>query len=382
MAPAEAIEVAELARRPIVSIAVLGLLLQFGTIYFFNAAAKNGIAWRQGDAVHYALHQDKLVTWVGVWMREHLPIPALDVLTWSVLTTEWVGFVLIITPFFTREARLLAVCVMPLLHLGFALGLNLGGFSPAMMSFYPLLLTAQNWETLSRRFGPRVAPLWSRVEAALSLLLSKAEPPRVTAPSKFRRWAMEGGVVLVLLAITSEVLNDNTPVPPALRVHQPAWARAVIDYPRILQGWRMFASEPSRTDSMVYVDAITATGAHVDPYNEVASDHPYPAGDVVPSHMGQSQFFVMYSDRIANTGYAAYRDAFSEWLLAYPQRTGRAQDCLLSYEVYYVTDQSPAPGASPWPTPVSRQRFMSYRAPSDSACRALPSAGPKVSVRE
>lgn len=62
------------APKPVESLAVLGLLLQFATIYYFNAAAKNGAAWRDGSAVHYALHQDKLVTWFGVWMREHLPV--------------------------------------------------------------------------------------------------------------------------------------------------------------------------------------------------------------------------------------------------------------------------------------------------------------------
>jgi len=45
------------------------------------------------------LHQDKLVTWLGVWMREHLSAAvAVRTLTWSVLTTEWLGFTLIITP--------------------------------------------------------------------------------------------------------------------------------------------------------------------------------------------------------------------------------------------------------------------------------------------
>ena len=178
-----------------------------------------------------------------------------------------------------------------------------------------------------------------------------------------------------LLAIASEVLNDNASVPKALRVRQPDWAHAVIEYPRILQGWRMFASEPSRTDSMIYVDATTASGTHVDPYNEVASEQPFPAGDVVPAHMGQSQYFVMYSDRIATEGYAAYRQAFEEWLLAYPKRTGRAEDCLLSYEVYLVTDRSPALGALPWPTPLERIRFMSYRAPSSGTCHPVSNDG-------
>ena len=381
-------ETVAVTSKPVVSLAVLGLLLQFATIYYFNAAAKSGAAWRDGSAVHYALHQDKLVTWFGVWMREHLPVSAVHVLTWSTLATEWLGFVLIITPVNVQRARLLAVCLMPLLHLGFALGLNLGGFSPAMMSFFPLLLTAQHWDGLSRRFGARASGLTHRLERRLRPALSWLRFPSPLAPARDPahvawRWLSEGAVALLLLAITAEVLNDNAPVPRSLRVHQPAWTRAVIEYPRILQGWRMFASEPPRVDSMIYVDAKTATGAHVDPYNEVASDDPFPAGDVVPSHLGQSQFFVMYSDRIGTEGYAAYRQAFADWLLAYPERTGHPEDCLLSYEVYLVTDKSPDLGASPWPTPVDRQRFMTYRAPQNGTCRPVTndSSGPPVAAR-
>lgn len=379
---------AAVMHKPVVSLAVLGLILQFATIYYFNAAAKSGAAWRDGSAVHYALHQDKLVTWFGVWMREHLPVSMVHALTWSTLATELLGFALIISPVRVRQARLLAVCLMPLLHLGFALGLNLGGFSPAMMSFFPLLLTAEHWAGLSRRFGARADALTQHLERRLCPALSWLGSPPPPAPINgrgrvARRWLSEGAVALLLLAITAEVLNDNAPVPPALRVRQPAWTRAVIEYPRILQGWRMFASEPPRVDSMIYVDAKTATGAHVDPYNEVASDDPFPAGEVVPSHLGQSQFFVMYSDRIGTEGYAAYRQAFGDWLLAYPERTGRPEDCLLSYEVYLVTDRSPALGAPPWPTPVDRQRFMTYRAPRDGTCQPVTtdSSGRPVAIR-
>jgi hypothetical protein len=359
------------AKRPVVSIAMLALILQLATIYLLNAASKSGQAWREGTAVHYALHQDKFVTWLGVWMRERLPLPWLRYLTWSVLTTEWIGFWLIITPLFVKQARLLAICVMPLLHVGFALGLNLGAFSPAMVAFYPLLLTSQHWEALDRRWGARLAPALERWEARVRSAVSLVRYPPVAAPSEVLRAIGEGLTVLLMLAIASEVVNDNVPVPQALRVSQPTWAKAVIEYPRILQGWRMFAPEPPRGESMMFVDAKTASGRHVDPYNEVASDQHYPNGDVVPTHMGQSQFFVMYSDRLPNAGYAAYRQAFSEWLIAYPERTHRAQDCLVSYEVYLVTDHSPPPGSAEKSKPADRQRFMSYAAPFDSPCRTL-----------
>jgi len=359
---------AESANAPVVSFAVLALVLQFAAIYLFNASSKSGPAWRDGSAVYYALHQDKLVTWVGVWMREHLSISAMRAITWSTLATEWIGFVLIITPVFVRDARLLAVCIMPALHLGFALGLNLGGFSPAMMSFFPLLLGREHWCWLSRRFGPRLEPLRARIERNVRRWVVP-RPAALVPVSGLRRWLSEGAVVVILVAIASEALNDNAAVPQALRIPQPKWAKAVIEYPRILQGWRMFASEPSRIDSMIYVDATTAKGDHVDPYNEVASDLRYPAGNVVPKHMGQSQFFFMYSERIPYDGYANYRQAFQEWLLAYPERTGHTQDCLLSYDVYLVTDRTPEPGTHAEPTPLERRRFMSYSAPFDSPCR-------------
>ncbi len=377
--PAEAENAAPPSRTSVVSVAVLGLLLQFAVIYFFNAISKNGTAWRDGTAVHYALHQDKLVTWLGVWMREHLPAPTLRVLTHSVLATEWLGCWLIITPVFVNQARALAVCLMPCLHLGFALGLNLGGFSPAMIAFFPLLLTASHWQWLSSRVGGPCRQLAAKLQQQVSRVSAWWRAPPAVPPSAMRRGLTESALVLLLLAIASEVLNDNASVPKVLRVPQPPWAKAIIEYPRILQGWRMFASEPPRQDSMIYVDATTAAGTRVDPYNEVASDHHQPAGDVVPPHMGQSQFFVMYSERIANAGYASYRQAFSEWLLAYPQRTGRAQDCLLSYDVYLVTDASPLPGTGAAPTPVSRQRFMTYRAPAGDDCRPQRPHGPALS---
>jgi len=450
----------ELARAPVVSIAITGLILQFAAIYLFNAASKQGAAWTDGLAIHYALHQDKLVTGLGVFMRERLPLTALRWLTWSVLATEWLGFVLIITPVFRDRARLIAVCVMPALHLAFALGLNLGAFSPAMMSFFPLLLSATHWDALAgwlrrrtvalqlelgsddaallrqarvlreldrferiawlpavrsglrvggapddspathraraillalpwgfalvpalRLAGVGAALVWiarsalraTTAHAVLRWANGRARAPR-PAVSRIGRWATNAGVLALMLAIGSEALNDNASVPQWLRVTQPAWAKALIEYPRLLQGWRMFAPDPPLTDSMIYIDAVTAAGTRVDPYNAVASRYRYPAGSTVPVRMGQSQFFTMYSDRIAYDGYAPYRQALLEWLVAYPRRTGRSSDCLTAFDAYLVTDQTPPPGASAQPTPVSLRKFLEYKAPSDGTCKPLRSS--------
>jgi hypothetical protein len=195
--------------------------------------------------------------------------------------------------------------------------------------------------------------------------------PQPSAAPRIVPWLAHAAVAALLVAIGVEMVNDNSSVPQWMRVTQPSWAKAIIEYPRLLQGWRMFAPDPPLIDTMIHVDAVTADGTHVDPYNRVASREGFPDGNVVPDNMDQSQFFTMYSDRIADPNYAAYRQAFLEWLLAYPQRTGRATDCLTEFNVYLVSDQSPAPGAGSRPTPLKRERFMQYTAPADSPCAAL-----------
>ncbi|HET8937958.1 MAG TPA: HTTM domain-containing protein [Polyangiales bacterium] len=342
--------------QPVYSLAMAGLIGQFALIYFFNAVSKQGDAWQNGEAVHYALHLDKFVTPLGVWMREQLPPELIRTMTWSVLATEWLGFALIVTPVFSQRARSIAIVIMPLLHISFALGLDLGLFSAAMISFYPLLITRAHWEMLARWRGVHTPP--------------RAAPSEVTRPRAERALA-ELCVAALIAAIATEVVNDNTSVPQHWRWPRAPWTTGLIEYPRILQGWRMFAPNPPQEDSMIYIDATTARGERVDPYNRVASRIAAPVTDTVPKRLDQNQFFTMYSDRIGYPGFAAYHQALHEWLLNYPQRTGRREDCLLSYDAYLITDASPALGTKALPRPLKRERFLYFRAPQDGDCKKL-----------
>lgn len=342
----------EARMQPVYSLAMAALIAQIALIYFFNALSKQGDAWVSGAAVHYALHLDKFVTPLGVWMREQLPPDVLRVMTWSVLATEWLGFALLITPVFSQTARTIAIFVMPMLHVSFALGLDLGLFSPAMIAFYPLLLTGKHWDTLARWCGRAAAPML---------------PPSAARGTTL--WT-ELMVAALVAAIATEVVNDNTSVPPRWRWPRAEWTTSLIEYPRLLQGWRMFAPNPPQEDSMIYVDATTARGERVDPYNQIASRMAAPTGDVVPTRLGQDQFFTMYSDRIGYAGYAAYRQALHEWLVNYPKRTGRHTDCLLRYDAHLIVDASPALGSRAAPKPLKNEIFLSYRA-SKEECQKV-----------
>lgn len=130
---------------PVRSLAMFALILQFFAIYLFNVAHKTGPSWKTGTAVHLVLHQDRIVTALGVWMRD-LPVEFLRFMAYSTLVIETLGVALIISPIFIRYTRLLAFFLMPFLHVAFAACLDLGPFSYAMMAFFPLLLHRTHWD--------------------------------------------------------------------------------------------------------------------------------------------------------------------------------------------------------------------------------------------
>ncbi len=147
---------AELAARvapdeaPVHDLAVLVVLLQLGCIYYFNAVHKSGTTWREGSVVHHVLFQERMVQWPGELLRAHLPMWASRAMTWGTLALEWSAPVLLWSPFGRRWLRRAALVLLPAMHVGFAVPLSLGMFSPNMIAFFPLLLSRQDWEALTR----------------------------------------------------------------------------------------------------------------------------------------------------------------------------------------------------------------------------------------
>jgi hypothetical protein len=57
--------------------------------------------------------------------------------------------------------------------------------------------------------------------------------------------------------------------------------------------------------------------------------------------------------------YRPYTTAFRDWILRYPERTGRPHDRIVRFTAYALTDSSPAPGQTK-PTNFKRTPFMTY----------------------
>jgi hypothetical protein len=139
---------------PNASLAYFAILLELAVIYYFNAVNKHGWTWRRGTAIHFVLYQERMVTWFGVWAREHMTLQLSRILSYTTLGLEYLAPILFLNPIGYVWTRRFAVIALPLMHLGFAAFLNVGQFSFNMIGFFPLLLSKEDWELFGRWLSP------------------------------------------------------------------------------------------------------------------------------------------------------------------------------------------------------------------------------------
>jgi hypothetical protein len=343
----------------VVSLGVMALMCQFALIYFFNAVHKAGPNWVDGTAVHYVLQLDRLVTSFGVWMRDKIAMWQVRALTYGALGIEWSLPFLLLSPIAVRWSRRLAILFVIMLHLGFATFMNLGSFVPAMISYTPNFLQGADWDALelwwarsaarvdlARRLEDRVWAAVTWVEARFTSgreTRATAEPGRfIRALRRKQRTIREALVVGTIFLATNQLFDENAAAHRVYDHHNAPSVRAAIMTMNLFQGWAMFAPEVFKGDLNVSVDAVTVDGRHVDPLAEWSTPRtPFP-GQQIPTRMGENWLFYQYAQRITYS--PAYHQALIEWIQRYPQRTGRAQDEIVSMTVYKVEDDSPPPG--------------------------------------
>lgn len=311
--------------RPVRSFAVLAIILQFAVIYLFNGMNKYGPEWADGSAVHYAMHQDRIVTTLGILARDNLPLVGLKTMTWAAIVTEYALAFLIVTPFLRRYAHRIVLLAVPGLHLSFALFLNVGLFSYTMMGWLPLLLTSEDWDWIARRRGV--------VAEAVGIGGDDAVPPAWIARLR------EGTVIAFMIACALEVLNQNPVVPERLRPPRPALVHAMIGYPRLQQGWSMFAPRAPINETLVIVDARTVDGRHIDPLAWASRGTDTVVRDHIPKALGLSHFWVSIVERIPTRD--QFHSSFSDWILRHHERTGNENDAVVRFEVINLVVESP-----------------------------------------
>jgi hypothetical protein len=149
--------------------------------------------------------------------------------------------------------------------------------------------------------------------------------------------AREAFLVYFAAAAVLQAVIENKSIPAWAKPPMPKVMEAMIGYPRIYQGWGMFSPNPIRDDGTIVVDARTVDGRSIDPFTGKE-----PALDLTISDgLGLGQIQQDYFNRIRLDGNTRYRQGLSEYLRAWHHHTGRPEDELVSFDVYWVRDQCP-----------------------------------------
>ena len=323
------------------SLAAPAILLQLVAIYLLNAIAKSGPTWKEGSAVYYVLHQERLVSSFGVFLREHVPLKMLTVFTWATLATEYLAPLVLLFLLWWRPARWAAMLGLWMLHLGLWLSTNLFQFQLTMICLPLLFLDGEDW---------------SRLESLLRR--ARQSPVEPVAERRWNGWLGEAWVVLLMIACGSQLLVENPSLVNSVHISQPPALQAVVEYGRLFQGWKMFAPDAPRDNGVLVVDALTTTGEHVDPLTGEA-----PRFEVAPpgGRYPMQQSWCDYTNRIRERGYAEYRPMLRDYILR--ARPGGAR--IRSFDVWWVWQVTPPPGQQ-WATDIKRDRVFSYPEPLEA----------------
>lgn len=458
------------------SLMVLLFLVQWSAIYFFNTVHKDGIGWRNGTALHWFFWQDRIVTDLGIWIRENVALGPLRVMTYATLVVEGTLACLILFPFWQTWIRRLIFVLVVGLHGGIAATSRIGPFSYVMSLFPILLLGARDYAAVARWFSRevrartvifqadaglcfqvcrvldrldpferltfvdsrqshelpqgydakaglvvfdpergtfyskeralsealRVLPLgwlyffWphlpvlrqlarkalgsrrARVRASEwwgTTTLPRAPDKAAADPArfvehkgtlrleleKFGLGVKELIIAFLFAAVVMALIHDNRYASRRIKLKRPEWAVKLVEYPRILQGWGMFAPEPPYEDGRLVVDGRTKDGRKLDPLTGLAPDFDPHA----PDGWGHEQFWCDYHNRIRYSGNAPNRQHLREYLLKVHQYGGKPEDQLVAFDVWWVQDQSPMPGEKRG-KPLKPLKLISYGRVTDS----------------
>lgn len=195
----------------------------------------------------------------------------------------------------------------------------------------------------------------TRISVALGLAAcglpqkSQSRLSQVAAVPPIAEWmraqaagAREVAVLILMVACASQVLKENRAVPRALRLRQPSLLSTFIGYPRLMQGWSMFAPEAPKADHTVVVEADTIEGRLIDPLAMASAREAHAPTSAVQESSDLNEFFCDYIAQIPWR--PEYFDPLADWLFRHHERSGRKQDRVSSFRVYLIKDESPPPG--------------------------------------
>ncbi len=230
------------------SLAVSLLYLQIVVIYFFAAVHKTGVTWNSGLGLYYSLYQDRVVTAFGEALRNYAPMAILKLGSYFSLYVEFIGALLVLSPFRAVACRRIAFYVLTLFHIGIVFCLNLGLFEYLMITLLTTLLSSRELDWIEHKVIRR----WITYETI---------PYSTTTRSFLMNSALS---CLLAFIFFSHLIGGNTAFRSIGHPQLPKSVNWFVNYTSYRQTWAMFAPDAPTHDSYLIFDATLADGSKVD----------------------------------------------------------------------------------------------------------------------
>lgn len=223
---------------------------------------------------------------------------------------------------------------------------------------------------LARFFGLTVPPPSGPVDRS-----DEPSPLRLAA-RRALGWTRELALVYFAVCAIFQAVAENKAVPPWLKPPMTNFMQATIGYPRLYQGWGMFAPNPITDDGSITIDARTIDGRKIDPFTGKEPDL-----DLTDAEgLGLGQIPQDYFNRIRLDHNTVYRQGLQEYLRAWHLRTGRPQDELVAFDVYWVRCQCPPIGEKK-PYANETMAILSWRKPAYRPPAGMPELPPVPKIQ-
>ena len=347
------------------SLATQAYVLQICFIYWFTATMKWDPSWtRDFTAVYYALSLDFSIRPLGKFLL-HFPA-LLRGLTRGTLMLEFLGPLLLLSPFWTAPLRLATVVLFVGFHAGLATAMDLSGFSAVMIVGWLALLPGLAWrvpESWLEKLRARVSPVRSRFCEWSVGRRSRSEAWRRSlsppAPSA------ELGIlsrVLVLVGISMIFATSVANVPAAGVKLPKAWTDFAIST-QLSQQWAMYAGPPFLTDGWYVIDGVLMNGQHEDVWRGGPVIDRKPAD--VPGTYRNSKWRA-YLLRLYNARYSQYRGYFGQYLCRTWNQTHTGGERVNLIYINFMLEKTVPPGQIQPPAvkdPVAR--YYCFKKPAD-----------------
>lgn len=267
------------------------MMVQLAVIFFAAGLAKTGSAWRDGDAVYYALAN---VHYARFDLADALGPGVIAGLTWFARAAELL-FPLALIGVIARPRRCgwllgrrIWLTAIALLLLGMWLTMNIGLFHPVMLAMLVVYFDGVELGRVVDRFRG-VTTITRRPPHA-----ELAYTPRVRTL----------GSLAIAFHLTAVVVTQLPPTPFALRDTASSWLAAT----RSTQSWAMWATPP--TDNLYLRARAIGTDDHETPL-DVDLD---PTRNERPAPFGYDRRWKIVGRVIATGADGPYLEPFARWL--------------------------------------------------------------------